>query len=70
MEDKNIFDKKFTVEMTGGEMVLVIDCMKNMLIDVERFFGGTKTEKDFARIGASIAQKFLNALKEEGGENV
>ena len=69
MEDKNIFEEKFTVEMTGGEMLLVIDCKKNMLIDVERFYGSTKTEKDFARVGANIAQKFLTALKGEG-ENV
>ena len=43
--------------------MLVIDCMKNMMLDVERFFGGTKTETDFARMGANIAQKFLTALK-------
>lgn len=69
MEDKNILNEKFTVELTGGEMVLVIDCMKNMMLDVERFFGGTKTEKNFSRMGANIAQKFLTALKGEE-ENV
>lgn len=69
MEDKNIFDEKFTIEMTGGEMVLVIDCLKNMLIDIERFFGDSKTKKDFSRMGANITQKFLEALK-EGGQNV
>lgn len=63
MEDKNIFDEKFTVELTGGEMVLVIDCMKNTLIDIDRFFGESKNKNDFARMGANIAQKFLIALK-------
>jgi hypothetical protein len=65
MEDKNIFEEKFTVELTGGEMLLVIDSIKNMMLDVERFFGGTKTEKDFSRVWTNIAQKFLTALKGE-----
>lgn len=69
MEDKNILNEKFTIEMTGGEMVLVIDCMKNMLIDIDRFFGESKTKSDFSRMGANIAQKFLTALKGEE-ENV
>lgn len=63
MEDKNILNEKFTVELTGGEMLLVIDCMKNMLIDIDRFFGESKTKNDFSRMGANIAQKFLTALK-------
>lgn len=70
MEDnRNIFNEKFTVEMTGGEMVLVIDCMKNMMIDVERFCGDSKTKNDFARMGANIALKFKQAI-EEGEQNV
>lgn len=69
MEDKNILNEKFSIEMTGGEMLLVIDCMKNMLIDIDRFFSESKTKNDFSRMGANIAQKFLTALKGEE-ENV
>ena len=69
MEDKNILNEKFTIELTGAEIVLVIDCMKNTLIDINRFLGNSKTEKDFARMGVNIAQKLMKAMG-EGKKNV
>lgn len=69
MENKNIFNEKFTIELTGAEIVLVIDCMKNTLIDIKRFLGNSKTEKDFAHMGVNIAQKLMKAI-EEGKKNV